>query len=969
MLATLARPSRIVVILLWCPTFQEHQKLRSMLHHPPPLLPNQGRMRRSSLELHTGPVAVSSCYPDTVPGPFSATFDQDALTSILLSASAAAAAAAQNGFMQDPVAASAAAAAAGFPGKQPQVPYLASTGTATAAGTDSFDASLLESEEPGPLPVLPRTRALGSGGPYGSSSAALMMHHQPQQQGSYEGGGGGRQGRPRRHSVTIGMLNEHQQQQQQAAYAAALAAAQQAGISMPGPAPAGMGMLGQMQQPQQPPPQGSASPAKQQLQALNNMQNMAAAAQLGMGANSLLASLGLQHSEQLQQQLAAASMPMGMGDLGAQYSMNAPRMPNAGGCRRHSWAPTGANGSNPYAQALLLQQQRQFAAAAAMAQDPRGLMGGMMGLNGMNGINGVNGMNGLGLKQKGFGPAGAPRAPAVYANGNGYLNGHTPAANGPLSGSYAGLPAAAAAAAAAMVQLTSLQSVGALATGLDPISEQQLTRLLQLQQQSDLTAGQPALDPYMEGVLEAGQALGPPNPALLPSLAPVAGAALAPGLLPPAAAATTALTQLGFDVDSLSPAAAAAAASMYAPLQINGVTLDSQLLVAPFADNWDVMCAQGGQAGVTPQQLAAVAAGLSAAQAGFGVMSPRAAGGAANGMAAPASAPHNKHHKGLPARSGSCGSNSSNGSNGYSTSASGPLSSVPLGHVSNGRSSATAAAGSGGGSAAAALAAASVAASVPPIANVCSDSPWDLKKAAEEDAKVLAAQQGRVQRLVAALEKSETLAKVRAAQAAGGGADAASSSDAADNSKGASERMQPVLFGYQLPDTGADAWGGSSAAVENAPGSGCISQEPSNKLFVGNIGWWVTEDDLLHWFSRFGNVVHVKVRPGALRAVGSCNCCQVLYLFWFRLMCSGLACLGGCSPSPLRSSFTSVQGQLADSRAFRRVCLLCRSDHVQLAQDAQAQGQVAQPGVRLHRLCHTRGGSQGDCVDGRRGAA
>jgi RNA recognition motif-containing protein len=71
-----------------------------------------------------------------------------------------------------------------------------------------------------------------------------------------------------------------------------------------------------------------------------------------------------------------------------------------------------------------------------------------------------------------------------------------------------------------------------------------------------------------------------------------------------------------------------------------------------------------------------------------------------------------------------------------------------------------------------------------------------------------------------------------------------------------------VLFGYQLPDTGADAWGGSSssAALESTPGSGCISQEPSNKLFVGNIGWWVTEDDLLHWFSRFGTVMHVKVR-------------------------------------------------------------------------------------------------------------
>lgn len=813
-------------------------------------------MRRSSLELHS---AVSTCFPDTVSGPYSSSFDQDALTSILLAATA------QNGFVQQD------AATAVLPHK-PQLPYLANgtTTPVTAAGADGYDPSLMESEEPGPLPCLPRTRALGSGGPYGSSAAALMMQQQ-QQQGGYQGSNG-RQGRPRRHSVTIGMLNEHQQQQQAAAYAAALAAAQQGGMStagMPAQAPggpAGLGMLGQMQQVQQP-PQGAASPAKQQLQALNNVQAMAAAAKLGMGASSLLASLGLQQQEQLQQQLAASSgMTAGLGeyDLGAQFSMNAPRMPNTGSCRRHSWAPTGVNGSTAYAQALLLQQQQQRElAAAAVMGDPRGLVGvnGMNGLNsmnGMSGMNGMNGMNGLGLKQKGL--AGASRPPAGYTNGNGYLNGHGPSHNGPPSGGYVGLSAAAAA-AAAMAQLTSLQSAGALA-GLDPLSEQQFTRLLQLQQQSGLAGGQPMLDPYVEAVLEAGQALGQPNPALLPSLGPVAGTALAPvaaGLLPAAAAAaTTALTQLGFDAEGLSPAAAAAAASMYAPLKINGVTLDSQLLVAPFADNWDVMCAQGGQAGVTPQQLAAVAAGLSAGHVGFGVMSPRTAGGAVNGTAGGAPV-HGKHHKGLPTRSGSCGSNSSNGSNGHVNGSSGHLSSTPLSQL-NGRTS-TAAAGSGNGSAAAAaLAAASKAAAMPPIANVCSDAPWDLKKAAEEDAKVLAAQQGRVQRLVAALEKSQTLAKVRAAQAAAG--DAKASGDAAKEGQPGSERAQPVLFGYQLPDTGADAWGGSSssAAIESTPGSGCISQEPSNKLFVGNIGWWVTEDDLLHWFSRFGNVVHVKVR-------------------------------------------------------------------------------------------------------------
>jgi hypothetical protein len=694
------------------------------------------------------------------------------------------------------------------------------------------------------------------------------MMQQQQQQGSYQGSSS-RQGRPRRHSVTIGMLNEHQQQQQAAAYAAALAAAQggMGAAGMPGPpascSAAGMGMLGQLPHAQQQ-PQGAGSPSKQQLQALSNVQAMAAAAQLGMGASSLLANIALQQPEQLQQQLAASSaMAMGLGeyaDLGAQFNMSAPRMPNAGSCRRHSWAPTGVNGSTAYAQALLLQQQQRQLAAAAAMRDPRGLMGvnGVNGMNSLNGMNVLNGLNGLGLKQKGVG---APRPPAGYTNGNGYLNGHSPAANGSSSGGYAGLSAAAAA-AAAIAQLTSLQSVGAL-TGLDSISEQQLTRLLQLQQQAGLAGPQPVMDPYMEAVLEAGQALAQPTPSLVSSLAPLAGAglpAVAAGLLPSAAAATTALTQLGFDADGLSPAAAAAAASMYTPLQIDGVTLDSQLLVAPFADNWDVMCAQG-QAGVTPQQLAAVAAGLAPGHAGFGVMSPRTTGSALSGQAAAGA--HGRHQKALPARSGSCGSNSSNVSNGHAASTSGPPSSVPLSH---GRSSAAATA-SNGSSAAAALAAASMASAVPPIANVCSDAPWDLKKAAEEDAKVLAAQHGRVHTLVAALEKSQTLANVRAAQAAACG-DGDACSDAVADSKRASERAQPVLFGYQLPDTGADAWGGSSSssALETAPGCGCISQEPSNKLFVGNIGWWVTEDDLLHWFSRFGKVVHVKVRPAELVA-------------------------------------------------------------------------------------------------------
>lgn len=702
----------------------------------------------------------------------------------------------------------------------------------------------------------------------------MQHHHQQQSPGGYPGGAS-RQGRPRRHSVTIGMLNEHQQQQQAAAYAAALAAAQQNGFAGAGmhsqPAgAAGMGLLGQqgrlhqMQQQHHQQPAGAASPAKQQLQALSNVQAIAAAAQLGMGASSLLASLNLHQQEQLSQQLAAVSSgpgaaPMGMGDHLADFgvdfnNMNAPRLPNAGGCRRHSWAPTGVNGSTAYAQALLLQQQqqRQLAAAAAMG-DPRGLLG-------MNGITNL-------AKQKSLGGVVGPPA-AGYANGTAnYLNGHSPAGGSAHPGGFAGLSAAAA--AAAMAQLSGLQGAGGLAA-FDAASEQHLHQLLQLQQQAGLAAGQPLLDSYMEAMLDPGQGLGQPSPAaVLPGAAPVP--ALPAGLLPAAVAATTHLTALGLDADGLSPAAAAAAASMYAPLTINGVTLDSQLLVAPFADNWDVMCAQG-QAGITPHQLAAAAAlgGQLGGGYGGGVKSPRAG----NPAAAPsAGAAHAKHQKGLPARSGSCGSSSSNGStNGTAHSASNSTTLPALPHT-NGRTTAAANSSSSAG-AAAALAAASMVAAPPPMANVCSDAPWDLKKAAEEDAKVLAAQEGRVQRLMSALERSQTLAKARAAHAATSAA-ADAGGDAA-NDGNSLDRAQPVLFGYKLPDTGADAWGGSSssAVLESAPGSGCISQEPSNKLFVGNIGWWVTEDDLLHWFSRFGSVVHVKVRA-CVRALCTCalHCC------------------------------------------------------------------------------------------------
>lgn len=54
--------------------------------------------------------------------------------------------------------------------------------------------------------------------------------------------------------------------------------------------------------------------------------------------------------------------------------------------------------------------------------------------------------------------------------------------------------------------------------------------------------------------------------------------------------------------------------------------------------------------------------------------------------------------------------------------------------------------------------------------------------------------------------------------------------------------------------------GGAALAKMNGnhdPNAGSYSA--SNKLFVGNIGWWVTEEDLATWFGRFGQVTHVKI--------------------------------------------------------------------------------------------------------------
>ncbi len=45
----------------------------------------------------------------------------------------------------------------------------------------------------------------------------------------------------------------------------------------------------------------------------------------------------------------------------------------------------------------------------------------------------------------------------------------------------------------------------------------------------------------------------------------------------------------------------------------------------------------------------------------------------------------------------------------------------------------------------------------------------------------------------------------------------------------------------------------------SSSGSAGAVFDSSNKLFVGNIGWWVTEEDLLYWFGKFGTVTNVKV--------------------------------------------------------------------------------------------------------------
>jgi hypothetical protein len=274
--------------------------------------------------------------------------------------------------------------------------------------------------------------------------------------------------------------------------------------------------------------------------------------------------------------------------------------------------------------------------------------------------------------------------------------------------------------------------------------------------------------------------------------------------------------------------------SMYAPLNVNGVSVDTQLLVSPYADNWDVLGAPP-----LPNGMPAASLGMPSVTVPLALPAPPAV----------------YRQKSLQS-SGSTKNLQSHGSAGSSSSSSALSPAMPAVLVSSSNSSKGSSAPAA--APAAAAAAASMVASLPPLSKVCSDVPWDLRKAVDDDAKVLAAQQQQLLQLMAVLEHSHTLQVVHAAEAA---AEAASAASAQEGVAGkASADSAQALFGYQLPDSGSDTWGGSSLPASGAvAGGNCISQEPSNKLFVGNIGWWVTEDDLLHWFSRFGSVINVKV--------------------------------------------------------------------------------------------------------------
>lgn len=717
----------------------------------------------------------------------------------------------------------------------------------TLSGLNGLDGLPMDAEEPGPLPCLPKMNRMV--GPYASHSSLLMQQQQLQhlQRCGYPPtgapGASGRQGRPRRHSVTIGMLNENQQ----AVLAAAAAQLPPGWAQPPGSAVAGGGQFAMLQQP---------SPQNKQLPGLN-MQNalqqgalqQASLQQGGMQQNSLQHG-GLQHSSAaaqfglsqsgLGQAYGGAGRQLQQHQLGSQtpsaissssnslsglaefpppaYGMNAPRMPGRGNSRRHSWAPMGAESSMAYARQCLLLQQQQLQQHQQRSSNYTAQLGdaGALFVNQQQQDQlGLSVLGGLAPLSNCLGPA-----DLGGLAGRGMLGGDSDLGSGsnPVS---LGQPA------------PGLPLYGDLAKEQLAQHLQQQLQQLQLQQQQQGVHGRlpgsgRALDPFAEPfVRHTGN--------LVPAMGGLGGnlggmdpytAALQQELLQQQQQ-QTALAGLQFDDASLT----AAAASMYAPLQVNGVSVDTQLLVAPYADNWDVLgqsssnALSGGSFSANPGAMSALGGNMASqpsmqSMGSFNMSKPKAATARTN--------------------SGNIGSNHTS-----------PLTSAGPPN-SNSSKAATPA---GQSAAAAAAAAASMVASLPPLSKVCSDVPWDLRKAAEEDAKTLTLQRSQLLRLAAALEHSRTLQQVHAAAAQA----AEASKAGAGGAKGTADAADSAhsLFGYQLPDSGTDTWGGGVPAA--LPGGSCISQDPSNKLFVGNIGWWVTEEDLLHWFSRFGTVVNVKV--------------------------------------------------------------------------------------------------------------
>lgn len=57
----------------------------------------------------------------------------------------------------------------------------------------------------------------------------------------------------------------------------------------------------------------------------------------------------------------------------------------------------------------------------------------------------------------------------------------------------------------------------------------------------------------------------------------------------------------------------------------------------------------------------------------------------------------------------------------------------------------------------------------------------------------------------------------------------------------------------------SQAFGQAKPALEQQQQQQLGPAEPSNKLFIGNIGHWVTEEELHCWFQKFGQVTMAKV--------------------------------------------------------------------------------------------------------------